>query len=148
MLHHDGRWTHEGQPITHPKLREHFDRSVVFLPDEGEAGKYVVTLRHFRGELIVEEAGFFVRTFDSSSGRITLSDRSVEELDPATLDVSLRDGALLCRVKRDLAPDGLLARFEHAAQADLLHAVEERDGSFGLDFGGQWRPIPERALDV
>ena len=148
VLHHDGRWTHEGHPITHPKLREHFDRSVVFLPDEGEDGKYVVTLRHFRGEVTVEEAGFFVRGFDPASGRITLSDRSEESLDPATLEASPRDGAFLCRVKRALAPGGLLARFEHAAQADLLHAVEERAGRFGLSCGGAWHPIPERVLEA
>ena len=148
MLHHDGRWTHEGHPITHAKLREHFDRSVAFLPAEGDSGKYVVTLRHFRGEVIVEEAGFFVRDFEPSSGRISLSDRSEEVLDAATLDASPRDGALRCRVKFDLASDGLLARFDHAAQADLLHAVEEHAGGFGLRFGGAWHPIPDRALDA
>ena len=41
-LHHDGRWTHEGQPIRNRRLREHFDRSVRWLPEER---KYVVTLQ-------------------------------------------------------------------------------------------------------
>lgn len=145
VLHHDGRWTHEGRPITHAKLREHFDRSVVFLPDEGESGKYVVTLRHFRGEVVVEEAGFFVRSFEPGSGRIVLTDGSTETLDLATLTTSPRDGALLCRVKRDLVSDGLLARFDHAAQAELLHAVEERDGAMGLELDGVWRPLPDLA---
>nr|NIW35710.1 hypothetical protein [Gemmatimonadota bacterium] len=36
VLHHDGRWTHEGQPILNRKIREVFDRSVRFLPDEGD----------------------------------------------------------------------------------------------------------------
>ena len=56
-LHHDGRWSHEGQPILNRRLREHFDKSVRYLPDEG---KFVVTLRAFRGEIEVEEAAFFV----------------------------------------------------------------------------------------
>jgi hypothetical protein len=142
VLHHDGRWSHEGHPITHAKLREHFDRSVVFLPEEGESGKFVVTLRHFRGEVVVEEAGFFVRGFDPGTGRIALSDRSAEVLDPATLDTSPRDGALRCRVKHALASAGLLARFEHAAQAELLHAVDERDGAMGLEIDGAWHPLP------
>jgi hypothetical protein len=141
-LHHDGRWSHEGQPILHRRLREHFDRSVRYLPAER---KFVVTLRHFRGEIEVEEAAFFVRLFDAESGRIALSDRSEEALDPATLALSPLDGALLCRVKRDLAPGGLLARFQPGAHAELLHAVEERDGRLALRLAGALHPLPELA---
>jgi len=101
VLHHDGHWTHEGRPITHAKLRLHFDRSVAYLPAER---KYVVTLRHFRGEITVQEAAFFVRAFEPGSARIALSDRSEETLEPATLALSPIDGALLCRVKRALEP--------------------------------------------
>jgi hypothetical protein len=138
-LHHDGRWTHEGQPITHERLRQAFDRSVRWLPDEQ---KYVVQLGPFRGEIEVEEAAFFVRDFDAASGAVTLSDRSREPLDPSTLHLSPRDGALLCLVKRDLAPGGLLARFTHAAQAALLDAVEETPGGAVLRAGGQRHRLP------
>ena len=140
MLHHDGSWTHEGHPIKHAKLRAHFDRSVLYLPEER---KYVVTLRHFRGEIAVEEAAFFVRVFDPETGRIALSDRSEEALDPATLAVSPRDGALLCRVKRALEPDGLLARFTNAAQADLLQAIDAAPSGMRLRIAGVWRPLPD-----
>jgi hypothetical protein len=84
-LHHDGRWTHEGVPITNARLRAAFDRGVRFLPDEGEGGKYVVTLRHFRGEIELEEAGFFVRSFDPETGVLSLSDGSEETLAVDTL---------------------------------------------------------------
>ena len=140
VLHHDGSWTHEGHPIQHAKLREHFDRSVRYLPEER---KYVVTLRHFRGEIEVEEAAFFVRAFEPQTGRIALSDRSEETLDPATLAPSPIDGALLCRVKRDLAPGGLPARFAHAAQAELLHAVDESPSGMRLRMGGAWHNLPD-----
>lgn len=140
VLHHDGRWTHQGQPIHHARLREHFDRHVAYLPDEG---KYVVRVRHFRGQIEVEEAAFFVRAFEPGSGRISLSEGSEETLDPATLAVSPIDGALLCRVKRELAPGGLLARFEHAAQAELLHAVEGAPDGPRLRVAGRWRGLPE-----
>jgi len=139
-LHHDGRWSHEGQPVLNRRLREHFDKSVRYLPGER---KFVVTLRHFRGEIEVEEAGFFVRCFDAASGRIALSDRSEETLDPATLALSALDGALLCRVKRTLAPVGLLARFTHGAHAELMQAVEEQDGELVLRIGGSVRAIPD-----
>lgn len=138
-LHHDGRWTHEGQPITHERLRQAFDRSVRWLPEEQ---KYVVQLGRFRGQIEVEEAAFFVREFDAASGSLTLSDRSQEPLDPATLHLSPRDGALLCRVKRDLEPAGLLARFTHAAQAALLDAVEETADGAALRLGGRQHRLP------
>jgi hypothetical protein len=140
VLHHDGRWSHEGRPISHAKLRAHFDRSVVYLPDEA---KYVVTLRQFRGEIEVEEAAFFVRAFDPATGIVALSDRSEEQLDVATLARSPIDGALLCRVKRALAPAGLMARFGHAAHADLLNAVEEGPEGMRLRIGGAWCDLPE-----
>jgi hypothetical protein len=139
-LHHDARWSHGGQPILHRRLREHFDKSVVYLPGER---KYAVTLRRFRGEIEVEEAAFFVRSFDAASGRIALSDRSEETLDPASLALSTIDGALLCRVKRELAPGGLLARFAQSAHAELMQAVEEGEGGLALRIQGRLHPIPD-----
>jgi hypothetical protein len=140
VLHHDGHWTHEGQPILHTRLREHFDRSVKYLADER---KFVVTLRHFRGEIAVEEAAFFVRAVDLTSGEIALSDGTREPLDVASLQLSPRDGALLCRVKRALAPEGLLARFTHGAQAELLAAIEPEGAGYALALGGRRERVPE-----
>jgi hypothetical protein len=140
VLHHDGHWTHEGVPITHPRLRAAFDRSVRFLPSEGV---FVVQLGRFRGQIEVEEAGFFVRSFDAASGRIALSDGSEEPLAAGSLHVSARDGAFLCRVKFDLSAPGLLARFGHAAQAELLAAVEERAGQARLRIAGREVTLPK-----
>lgn len=140
VLHHDGRWTHEGLPLLNRRLRAAFDRAVRYLPEEG---KYVVQLGRYRGQIEVEEAAFFVRAFDAASGRIDLSDGSHEGLDLASLRVSPRDGALLCSVKRDLAPDGLPARFRHAAQAELLLAVEDTPGGPALRLAGALEPLPD-----
>ena len=140
VLHHDGRFSHEGEPIANQSLRAVFDRSVRFLPEEGV---YVVQLGRFRGQIEIAEAAFFVRAFDAASGEIALSDTSREGLDPASLGVSQRDGALLCRVKRGLAPEGLLARFAHAAQAELLNAVEETSEGPRLRLVGALHSIPD-----
>lgn len=139
-LHHDGRFSHEGEPILNKKLREHFDRSVDYLPDEG---KFVVRLGHFRGEIEVEEAGFFVRAIDLATGEIALSDGMREPLEVASLVLSPIDGALLCRVKRARVAEGLLARFMPAAQAELLMAVEERAGRTVLRLGGDEYDLPD-----
>ena len=140
VLHHDGRFTHEGVPILHPRLRAAFDRAVRYLPDED---RFVVQIGRFRGQIEVEEAAFFVRDFDAATGELSLSDASREPLDPATLRLSPRDGALLCAVKRELVPPaGLLARFLHAAQAELLAAVEGSEDAPRLRLGGRSVALP------
>jgi len=133
VLHHDGRFTHEGTPIGNRLLREHFDRSVAYLPDED---KYIVRLKHFRGQIEVQEAGFFVRSVDLDTGEIALSDGSCEVLDVASLSVSPIDGALLCRIKQQSVRGGLLARFAHSAQAEFALAVEPDGDHFIVSIGG------------
>lgn len=142
VLLRDGRWRHEGQPILNRKLRERFDRSVEYLPEEQA---YVVRIGRFRGLIEIEDTGFFVREVDVDRGTIRLSDGSVELLDPATLDVAA-DGALRCRVKRDLEPEGLPARFFHAAQADLLAAVQDAPDGPALRLAGRLRPLPDAVV--
>lgn len=139
VLCHDGVFLHEREPIRNRRLREHLDRSVAYLPDED---KYIVRLGHFRGQIEVEEAGFFVRAFDADTGMLNLSDGSEEQLDVASLTESSMDGALLCRIKRSLRPEGLLARFSHSAQADLLHAAEADGDTFSLRIGAERHPLP------
>lgn len=140
VLHRDGRFTHEGFPLLNARLRALFERSVRYLPEQG---KYVVQVAHFRGQLEVEEAGFFVRAVDLARGTVALSDRSEEPLDPTTLRPSAHDpDALLCTVKRELEPGGLPARFERGAQAELLLAVEETAGGFALRSGGRLHARP------
>ena len=139
VLHHDGRFTHEGEPILNRRLREHFDRSVQYLVEEQ---KYIVCLQHFRGEIEVEEAAFFVRQIDLERGDLVLSDGTTEPLEVDTLELSPIDGALLCRVKRELVEAGLRARFTHSSQADLLHAAEPEGEGFTIEIAGRRRNFP------
>ena len=139
VLHHDGSWTHEGQPILNRRIRERFDRSVRYLPEQG---KYVVQIGRFRGEIEVEEAGFFVRDVDLARGGVALSDGSRDAFDLASLRVSKLDGAYLCTVKRELVPGGLPARFTHAAQAELLAAVDETEQGPVIRLEGRLRRMP------
>jgi hypothetical protein len=140
VLHHDGRFSHEGQPIGNRRLREHFERAVEYLPDEE---KYIVRLHHFRGEIEVEEAAFFVRSVDLHLAEVTLSDGSRDCLDLSSIETSSLDGAILCRVKADQIAGGLLARFTHATQAELLQAVEAEGEGFVLPLKGQRVPFPD-----
>ena len=140
VLHRDGRFFHEGAPVTNERLRAAFDRGVRYLPAEG---KYVVTLGHFRGQLDVEEVGFFVRSVDLEAGLVTLSDHTTDRLDPASLRTSALDpDVLLCTVKRTLTPWGVPARFERSAQAELLAAVEASEAGFTVRIAGRREPLP------
>ena len=138
-LHHDGSWTHEGQPIWNRRLRAAFDRSVRYLPEEG---CFVVQLAHFRGQIEVEEAPFFVRDFDAPSGEIGLSDGTHEVLDLDSLHVSPLDGAYLCLVKRLQRDAGVLARFQHAAHAEFQNAIDEGPDGPRVWFAGRLRRLP------
>jgi len=140
VLHHDGRWSHEGQPILNRKLREKFDSSVAYLPEEA---KYVVRVGRFRGQIEIEEAGFFVRALDLETGEVALSDGSREGLRTQSLRTSPLDGALLCQVKEDLSEGGLPARFCHGAQADLLGAVEAEGDGFWVLLGEERARLPD-----
>ncbi len=144
VLHHDGSWTHEGHPIQNRKLRGAFDRGVAYAPKEGV---FVVHLLHFRGQIEVEEAPFFVRMLDTETGEVCLSDGKREPLDVSSLELSPRDGALLCRVKRDLLPEGIWARFSHAAQSEFMNAVEFADDGPQLHFRGGRERLPAAVVD-
>lgn len=146
VLQRDGRFLHEGAPILHSRLRALFERSVRYLPDED---KYVVQVGRFRGQIELEEAGFFVRDLDLANGTITLSDGTEERLDPATLRPSALDpDALLCTVKRDLTPCGVPARLERGAQAELLLAVEATPSGYGVRVAGMLQLLPARCAEL
>jgi hypothetical protein len=143
VLHHDGRWSHEGQPIRNRKLREAFDRGVRYLPDEDV---FVVTLGRFRGQIEVEEAAFFVRSIDLPTGCLTLSDGSEEALDPSTLAISPRDGALLCRIPRAASATDVLARFDPGPHAELLLTAEAGDAGVSVACGGRRYSLPDAVV--
>ena len=145
ILHRDGRWSHEGLPIRNRKLRERFDRSVVYLPHEDA---YVVQIAHFRGQIEIEETGFFVRWVDLTLGEVMLSDGSREPLNIECLSLSSFDGALIASVKAELRPGGLPARFFHGPQAELLAAAElAPDGRAMICVAGEWQPLPLALLE-
>jgi len=120
-------------------LRALFDRSVRYLPEEAV---YVVQVGRFRGQIEIEEAAFFVRSFHPERAEVQLSDQCRELLDVGSLKPSPIDGALLCRVKPELRGEGIVARFSHSAQADLLLAVEDSAQGLCLRVEGALHPLP------
>jgi hypothetical protein len=124
---------HEGVAVTHPRIHRALLRGVRFLEEEGV---FVTTLRHFRGQIEVEDTPFFVVAYDPASGAVDLSDGTSEPLDPASVTRDA-DDVLRCRVKGRWP-----ARFTLAGQAHLLDALEARGATLGLRAAGRWVPLP------
>ena len=72
VLHRDGSSAPRRRADPQRAVASALERGVRYLPAEG---KYVVTLGHFRGQLDVEECGFFVRSIELATGRIALQRR-------------------------------------------------------------------------
>ena len=142
VLHRDGRFLHEGAPIRNARLRAAFERGVRWLPREG---KYVVTLGHFRGQLDVEEAGFFVRAVDLVHGTVALSDGSLPgggfahgthaaSLVLADLSV-LESGAYDCVVSNACGPTPVM-------MSGVVQLSDPLTGAAGNDVVGRiWRAL-------
>ena len=133
----DGHFSHEGQAISHPRLRQVLEQSVRFAEPEGV---FVVQVGHFRGQIEVEDTAFFVHAYEPGTGEIDLSDLSSEPLDPESLGVG-EDGVLRCTVKGRFP-----ARFNRAAQAHLLLALDPARHPPRLRMGACEIPVP--GLDV
>ena len=91
----------------------------------------------------VEEAGFFVRSVNFERGTVALSDQTEAPLALSTLRLSPLDEAWICTVKTELVDGGLPARFMHAAQSEVLNAVEEQGDALGVRLAGAWCALPE-----
>ena len=134
-LDRDGRFWHEGAPVTHARLHAQFLRSVEWSEADGA---FLVRLRHFRGWLDVEDTPWFVIAYDQGSGEIELTDRTREPLRAETLRADA-GGVLRCAVKGGRWD----ARFTHRGQALLLDALEESDGALWLRAREQRLPLPD-----
>jgi hypothetical protein len=119
--------------VTHPRLARALLAGVRWAETERT---FIVQLGRFRGWLDVEDTAFFVTSYDAATGEITLSDRTRESLDTASLSTD-PDDALRVQVKGRFP-----ARFSHAAQADLLAAVEIDDGRVFVRAGADRRHAP------
>jgi hypothetical protein len=132
----EGRLCHGGEPITHERTLEVLWGSLERRPD----GRYLVRVGRESGYVHVADAAYGVRGATVEPGRVLLhlTDRTAEELDPATLSVD-REGVLHCLVK-----GGHRARFGRSAQVDLGLALDEDPASPGryvLRLGGAAHPI-------
>ena len=124
---------HEGVQVTHPKLYAAFLRGVRFLEEEGV---FVVQLRHFRGQIEVEDTPWWIVSYDGDTGEIELTDHSHEPLQASSLRAD-SDEVMRCTVKGRFP-----ARFTHAGQAMLLNELDVDSSPMRLRAGLDWLEVP------
>lgn len=127
----EGRWFNDGVELTHPLLKQAFDRWLIRAPDG--SGRYCLSNDINWAYVAVEGAPRFVRKVSMTDGgvRLTLSDESEVPLDPSTLRQTA-DGALYCTVQ-----DGLVARFDRHAMMQLASQIEEDEAGVYLALGSE-----------
>ncbi len=113
VLDEQGRWFHDGAPVTHARLALSFARWLTRHPDDGRA---IVSNGHDWCYVAVKGADCFVSALHPRSDgslQLTLFDDSSELLDPASLQVDA-EGVLQCTVS-----NGRVARFMRRAQLSI-----------------------------
>lgn len=121
-LDREGRWFHEGDPVTHEGLAAALHR---WIDRDDETGRYIVRSSDQWCFIEVEDAPFIVRAVTlEGQGRdqrvqLRLSNGTVEELDYATLRQA-PDNVLYATVKEGRFP----ARFSRSAYYRLAETME------------------------
>lgn len=134
VLDREGRWSHDGAPIEHPKIVEAFNRGL----ERDAQGRYVLRFGDDWCYVSVEDAPLQVESAIPEEARVVLrlSNGLAEPLVPETLE--LRDGVLYCR-----AASGMTARFSRSAQFTIGSLLEERPGGFALVLAGREHRIAD-----
>ena len=131
----EGRFWHEGTPVTHERLARAL---ASWIDVDPESGRYILKNALQWCFIRVDDAPIVVRSAAASEGafELSLSDGTTETLDPGTL--VLRGDIPYCRVRGGKLP----ARFSPQAAFVLLERVVERDGAPFLQLGGRELPLP------
>lgn len=129
FLTRSGSFYQEGEEITHERTALLLHRSLV------RAGKgYLVRIDKEELDVVVEDLPRFVRSFDSATGMMALSNGEQEKLDPSSLRIR-PDDSMACTLG-----DGLEAAFLSGAYYELTKNVKESNGEYTLHlFGKSYR---------
>ena len=134
----DGRWYSDDEPIVNPRIADLFARHIT----RAEDGSWWLRIGDERAKIVVDDTPFVVTRVDGDPQRgfrITLNDRSTEDLAPSSL--AFGDGDVLyCDVKSGT----YRARFLRAAQSELLGHVTANGDGFVLPVPGGVQPLEHR----
>jgi hypothetical protein len=133
----EGRFWHEGTPVTHERLARALASWIDIDP---ETGRYILKNKLQWAFIRVDDAPIVARSAavvdDGAAIDLSLSDGTRERLDPSTL--LLKGDVPYCRVRGGKLP----ARFSPQAAFVLLERVVEKEGAAVLQLGGRELPVP------
>jgi len=139
VLDREGRFHHDGEPVTHPGVARALHRWIGI----GSDGRYILQTGPIWCYFRVEDVPFLVRGVreDADGFVLSLDDETEEPLDPSTLHLGT-DGVLRCRVKSGRFP-ARLDRHAHFVLAERLET--DAAGGLHLAAGGRKWPVERRA---
>jgi uncharacterized protein len=139
VLTRDGRFFHDGAPVTHPGMHKAFASWLSRHPDDG---RYILTNGYDWSYLTVEGALHFVQSVHDHAGQpvLELLDGKELPLDPQALSCDA-DGKLWVALA-----EGDKACFTKTAQLELSPWLVERDGAVGVQIGPRYSPIAGASL--
>lgn len=134
VLSKEGRFFHEGAPVSHPGMHKAFASWLARHPDDG---RDILSNGYDWTYLTVEGPRFFVQAVHGGpeSPRLVLLDGQELPLEPDKLTCD-GGGRLWYRL-----PHGESACFTAAAQLELAPWLVERAGAVGLEIQGQFWAI-------
>lgn len=135
VLDREGRFSHDGVPVTHPGVSRALHRWI----SRDEDGRYVLRCGPVWCWFRVEDVPFLVRSVREEGARLVaaLDDETEEVLEPGTLHLG-EDGILRCRVKGGRFP----ARFDRHAHFTIADRLVEEAGILVLRVGATRWPVP------
>ena len=134
----EGRFWHDGEPISNANVARAFHRGLKRFHD----GRFIVTFGWDHAFIQVDDAPYQVLGLAPGSViTLRLDDETEEPLDPASLCAS-PEGVVYARVKQGSAE----TRFSRAAQGQLAAFLVERDGQLWFESGVARARIAERTF--
>ena len=134
LLSKEGRFFHEGAPVSHPGMHKAFASWLARHPDDG---RDILSNGYDWTYLTVEGPRYFVQAVQRGEGgpKLVMLDGQERRLEPQNLTCDA-EGKLWFSL-----PGGEKACFTPAAQVQLEPWLRERDGIVGLEIEGRFSPI-------
>jgi uncharacterized protein len=143
VLDPSGTFSHDGQPVDHPRLAMAMHTWIRRHPDDG---RFILSNGYDWTYFTVEDAPFVVRGLREHDGHLVLalSDATEEAWDPTKTRVG-PDGALYAEVKRGAGGGPFEAKFTRYAQTALAPFLTEEGGHVSVTVAGKSTPIGGRS---
>lgn len=142
-LSSEGSWYHDGVEVTHERTVDLFFKSLIFCD-----GRYYLTGEKEPVPVDIEDTAYFICGLDKSRDgyTVTVSDGTSEPLALSSLDTGA-ENQLYCQIHgKTHQAKAHRAKFVRKVYYELMKALVERDGYYGLNVSGIFYPIQAKEI--